>query len=807
MSERETRVDPDCPAEREIAERLATVRVGCLLALVVSLGAAAYSLLTWERPDRELLLVLAAVAMLTVPVVAALPTERIVRGRWREPFFVVWSGCYVALIAVGIGFDGGIASPFTLMLVMPLLFGAISYPLRGAVIVGLLAVIAYLIVAISSGEDTVISITGAFALATTAVLCSWLARDQAARRDDLASTAEALRESEGTSKLLARRQRYVADFGQLALEGAGIDTLCQEAAEILQRALDVDAAGLLKYLPDQGALEIRNATGIASELVGTRIPAGRGSQSGYTLTTGKPVAVSDWTAETRFSAPAPVEELGLRSGLTALIRAKDNPYGVLIVQHRRPRQFGPDEISFVQSLANVLANAIERRSAEERTRHEALHDPLTGLPNRTLFLDRLGHALAQSARRDSSVAVLFLDLDQFKLVNDSLGHAAGDGLLQAVGERFTEVLRPEDTVARFGGDEFAVLVEDVEAERDATRVAERIAKALTRPFILRRREHFVSVSVGISIGTGGEGPEALIRDADAALYRAKERGRGRYEIFDSVMRARAVEHMQTENDLRRALDRDEFVLLYQPQISLADGSVAAMEALLRWRHPKRGLLAPAGFIRAAEESQLILPIGYRVIDEACRAAAAWQALEPDRPPTRVSINLSARQLTDNELPRVLAEAIDASGIDPLSVELEMTETALLEESEAPERCVQRLKEVGVRLVLDDFGTGFSSLGYLRRFPLDGIKLDRTFIEDAGAGSADPAIVRAIIEMAAALGLDVAAEGVETAEQLRAVGELGCNLAQGFYLSPTVARGEIAELLREQPWGDLSLRTA
>ena len=298
---------------------------------------------------------------------------------------------------------------------------------------------------------------------------------------------------------------------------------------------------------------------------------------------------------------------------------------------------------------------------------------------------------------------------------------------------------------------------------------------------------------------GQERPEALIRDADAALYRAKDQGRGRYEIFDSVMRARVVEHMETENDLRRALERGEIELHYQPVISLADGRIAGLEALVRWQHPERGLLGPASFLAAAEDSQLILPIGHRSIKHACIAAAGWQELDPDGPPTRIAINVSARQLTDPTLPATLEAAIQASGIEPVTIELEMTETALLEESEAPEHCLSGLKALGVRLILDDFGTGFSSLGYLRRFPLDGIKLDRSFVEDLAEPSADSAIVRAVVEMAGALGLEVVAEGVENAEQLEAVTNLGCHHAQGFHFSPPVAATEVPGLLQEQPW--------
>ena len=450
----------------------------------------------------------------------------------------------------------------------------------------------------------------------------------------------------------------------------------------------------------------------------------------------------------------------------------------------------------MQAIANVLANAIERRRTEEQTQHEALHDPLTGLPNRNLFLDRLQHALSGAARRETPIAVLFLDLDQFKLVNDSLGHAAGDELLAAVAPRLEQALRPADTVARFGGDEFAVLAEDIGSERGAARIAERIAEALARPFILREREHFVSASIGIAIGGGTEAPKALIRDADAALYRAKERGRGGYEIFDEVMRSRVIEHTQTENDLRRAIQREELELHYQPVVRLRDGWIVAMEALLRWNHPDRGLIGPLAFIPVAEESRLIVPIGRWVIEQACRQVAVWQQLKPDAAPIGVSVNLSALQLADPDLLSQIEGSVSANGLDPSTLWLELTETTLLDDTTTVERTLRALKGLGVRLVLDGFGVGFSSLGYLKRLPLSAIKLDRSFVDHLTEDSHDAAIVRALSEMADTIGIGVVAEGIETDEQLRAANALGCGYAQGFHFAEPVPASHVERVLAQ-----------
>jgi diguanylate cyclase (GGDEF)-like protein len=428
------------------------------------------------------------------------------------------------------------------------------------------------------------------------------------------------------------------------------------------------------------------------------------------------------------------------------------------------------------------------------------------LPNRNLFLDRLQHALSVAARRETSIAVLFLDLDQFKLVNDSLGHAAGDELLAAVAPRIEGALRPGDTVARFGGDEFAVLAEDVGNERGATRIAERVAEALARPFILREREHFVSASIGIAIGEGKEAPEALIRDADSALYRAKERGRGGYEIFDEVMRSRVIEHMQIENDLRRAIQREELELYYQPVIKLSDGSITALEALLRWNHPERGMTGPLAFIPVAEESRLIVPIGRWVIEQACRRAALWQQLKPDAAPVSVAVNLSARQIADPDLLSHIEGSIRANRIDPSTLWLELTETTLLDETVFVERTLDALRGLGVRLVLDDFGVGFSSLGYLKRLPLSMIKLDRSFVENLAGSSHDAAIVRAVSEMANTIGIGVVAEGVETEDQVQMASALGCGYAQGFHFAEPVPASYIEHLL-DQPMPGDSLITA
>jgi diguanylate cyclase (GGDEF)-like protein len=792
--------DPTQPSELELRLRQATMDTTAWLWVVVPVGIAAYALATPDGSHRSLITVLAVIGFVAGCASRLLPSEKIIRSRWREPLLYFWTSISIAWIAVIVALDGGANSPATLLFVLPVLFTALTSPLRVTIVTGMLDVVAFLIVASMAGDQTPFIALKAFGLVCATAISAFEAHNQTRRREELSGTAVALRASEEVSRLQARQQQEVARFGQRALSGEDIDELLREGLRVLRRVLEVDLAGVIKVAPEEQALVMVATEPSDSELEGTKLPSSTGSHAGYTLATGTPVIVKDWKTETRFEQGEQLR--GMSSGLTVMIRAANRSFGVLAVESAEHREFGTQDVNFMQAIANVIGNAVERREEEERTRYEALHDPLTGLPNRNLFLDRLGRALAQSERRGTSVAVIFMDLDQFKLVNDSLGHAAGDELLAAVSPRLEQGLRPTDTIARFGGDEFAVLA-DVKTERDAVRVAERIKTALSRPFKLREREHFVSASMGISIGRGEKAPESMIRDADAALYRAKERGRGGYELFDSAMRARAVEHMRIENDLRRALDRDELELHYQPIVSLRDGSIVALEALLRWRHPEYGLTSPTSFIPVAEESQLIVPVGRWVVEEACNRVAEWQSMRPDSAPVRIAVNLSGRQIGDPQLLPSVSAAVEASGIDPATLSFELTESVLFEESGVSERVMRSLRGIGVRLVLDDFGSGFSSLGYLKRFPLDGIKLDRSFIENVADGLTDAQIVKAVVEMARALGLEIVAEGVETADQLAAVRSHGCHQAQGFYFMPPLPAEEVPGVLAQSPWEDFA----
>jgi diguanylate cyclase (GGDEF)-like protein/PAS domain S-box-containing protein len=627
-----------------------------------------------------------------------------------------------------------------------------------------------------------------------------LARDESGelRWHGVLSDVTERKQVEAELERRAAQQAAVAVLGEHALEGASTLELMQEAVSTATELLGVEISAVWELLPAETALVLRAGIGWPDSAFGSlRYPAGEGSQAGYTLLTGAPVVVEDWNAETRFEQP----RFGGRrtgAGLSVKIEGRSRePFGVLVVQSMAPRSFAAGDVDFLQALANVLADALERQAIEDAIRERAVHDPLTGLPNRVLFVDRLEHALSRLGRQDSLAAILFLDLDHFKLVNDSLGHHVGDELLTAAAPRLRQALRSSDTVARFGGDEFGILLEDIASERDAIETAERIAAIFARPFALSGSEHFVTTSIGIALARGGEQADELIRDADAAMYRAKDRGRARYEVFDEGMRGRAIERLRVENDLRRAIERGELRLEYQPVVSLRDFSIVGVEALLRWRHPERGEVPPSEFIPIAEENGLIEPIGRWVLEHACRQAAQWYGARPDAAPLTMSVNLSAVQVR-RSLPDVVRSVLRSTGLDPACLSLEITETVMVRDAEGLGEVLQALKALGVRLVLDDFGTGYSSLSYLTRLPLDVLKVDRSFVDGLGSESRDTAITETIIAMSRALSLDVVAEGVETDEHVRELSRLGCGLAQGFHFSRAVPAEEITRALEHGP---------
>jgi diguanylate cyclase (GGDEF)-like protein len=593
----------------------------------------------------------------------------------------------------------------------------------------------------------------------------------------------------------AAQHAALAALGEHALEGASATELAQEAATAAVELLGLDRGGVIELDEDRRRFTFLASHGMPAEAL-EPLPFEADTQPGYAIAHGT-VIVSDWHAETRFRPTTPLQLTETRSGMSIVIEGRRGAFGVLGVHANTAREFSAMEVDFVQALANILGDAFERQKTEDDIRHRALHDPLTGLPNRALFMDRLSHALQHLSRRGSAAAVLLLDLDRFKLINDSLGHAAGDDLLAAAAPRLKQMLRASDTIARFGADEFGILLEDIAGEQDAVEMAQRIAGAFNRPFALDGNEQFVSVSIGITLAAGGERAEDLVRDADAAMHRAKERGRARYELYDEAIRGRAISRLRVENDLRRALERDELTLEYQPIVGLEAHAVIGVEALVRWDHPERGRVPPLEFIPIAEENGLIEPIGRWVLEAASAQAAHWHAAHPDRRPLGISVNVSARQLTQRDLEATVARALQRSAIEPSTLCLEITESILLEEPDSVSDTITRVSRLGVRFALDDFGTGYSSLAYLARLPIDGLKVDRSFVDALGRDERATAITTAIVRVAHALSLEVTAEGVETAAQAQALARLDCELAQGFHFHHPLSAEAVSTLLAEQ----------
>jgi diguanylate cyclase (GGDEF)-like protein len=444
-------------------------------------------------------------------------------------------------------------------------------------------------------------------------------------------------------------------------------------------------------------------------------------------------------------------------------------------------------------LSRAVRYAVERKRSEIELAHLALHDPLTALPNRTLFLDRLTVSLDRSRRTGAPVAVLFLDVDSFKLINDSLGHPAGDELLRVLADRFRRMLRPMDTVARFGGDEFTFLFEQLEGEREAVLIAERISHSASLPLSLGDGETTVTVSIGIAMVTDPSvAPDHVIRDADTAMYRAKELGGSRFELFDESSRQRAMERIELEGALRLAVERSELRVHYQPRVSLnGNTGLVGFEALVRWEHPQRGLIEPSEFISVAEETGLIVPIGEWVLEQALSQVRRWRQARPEM---TISVNLSSRQLQDPGLAARLAAATDESGADPGVVCLEVTEDTVEHNPELASRTLAALRQIGFKLAIDDFGMGHSSLQSLRHLPVDTLKIHESFVASLGSAPGDVAIVGAVVELGHALGLSVVAEGVETDAQLAYLRDLGCDGAQGFLFSRPVPEDSVHDLL-------------
>jgi diguanylate cyclase (GGDEF)-like protein/PAS domain S-box-containing protein len=622
------------------------------------------------------------------------------------------------------------------------------------------------------------------------------AREAAARLD--AERSAALRKREVEALLAAAdRLNSAVEPEEVLLSVVGV------AAELLS----VERVGIAT---NEGDHALRRHTWVDGNWhsVQTELPL-KSSLSGWVIEHGRPYRTDDFRNSSLPNTSASPGDLPRKALGVPITGGDGRVLGSLNLFDRRDGQpFGDGDLRLAEGIAHHAAVALERatltaelRRSQEQLKQQAFSDSLTHLPNRPLFLDRLGHALAVARRRSGGVAVLFLDLDGFKLVNDSLGHGAGDELLVAVAARLLKSQRAEDTVARFGGDEFAVLLENSTHAADAISAAERLLVELHRPFHFKRREIVITGSIGIALSGGGSGngrPQDLLREADIALYQAKAAGKAQAVVFDPSMSSQAVERLDLETNLRRAVERHELRLYYQPIVELRRGTIIGAEALLRWQHPQRGLMDPGSFIPLAEETGLIRPIGRWVMQEACRQARVWERYGQGGLPFRMCVNLSVRQFEQANLVTQVREAIRDGGIDPGGLELEITESAVIQNAEETIAMLSELKAAGVRLAIDDFGTGYSSLSYLQRLSVDTLKIDRSFIDGLNREQSAAAIVQAVMAMSHALHIDVTAEGVETREQLEAITTLGCDCGQGYYLSRPVTADVFQNLLAGLP---------
>ncbi len=605
--------------------------------------------------------------------------------------------------------------------------------------------------------------------------------------------------AEQATQLRASRQQTLARFGQFALG-------CPDLASLLERAAEVVVAGdwiqksiVCELLPDGRSLALRAGVGWPSNVAGHTVIDATASESllGYLLQQRQPVVVEDFRSETRFAAPAFAIEHELRSAIGVPITTQAGVFGTLGGAGTHVRKFSNDDVDFLQTIAALLGTAIDRIEAESRVAYLAQFDTLTGLPNRNLFRDRLNQALARCARTGSRLAVLFLDLDRFKEINDTLGHDAGDDVLKLTAVRLTDALRSGDTVARLGGDEFTILIEDMTDDDDQVDLlARKLIECIGRPITVAGAELFVNASIGVALSAFGAASDALLKQADIAMYRAKHSGGATFLRYSAEMDASLSERVGIETALRRAVERGELLLHYQPRIDGRSGRIVGVEALLRWLHPELGLVPPARFIGVAEQTGLIEPIGEWVLHAACEQNVRWRAA--GLAPLKMAVNVSARQFRRANLKDIVERVLAASDMEATALELEITEGVLVEQPEAKKAMLAELQERGIKIAIDDFGTGYSSFSYLRHLAVDVLKIDRSFVAGLGSEPESAAICAAIISLARNLDLTVVAEGVETRVQWESLRRQHCDAYQGFLFSRPLPAEELAELLARSP---------
>ncbi|MEO5940965.1 MAG: EAL domain-containing protein, partial [Candidatus Limnocylindrales bacterium] len=625
--------------------------------------------------------------------------------------------------------------------------------------------------------------------------------DDGHTKDELVSAADqSLYVSKPASRAdeadAARRDPYLSALDETAIALMNrrdpddlLETIISRAAALLGTP-----HGFIYFAePDGAALVVRHGIGIFSDFLEYRMPIDKGL-AGLVYREARPVAVDDYDTWSSRADGMPTLVFGAVVGVP--LTSGGRVIGVIgLASGSYERTFGTREIAALSRFAQLASIALDNAHLFEAVQRGALYDPITGLPNRDLLTDRVAHSLTWNRVGDAPpIALILLDLDRFKVINESLGHAVGDSLLFAVGERLQRCLRPGDTVARFGGDEFAIILEGIGGVDEARRTADRILAELREPFELGNRDWYVNASLGIAMAWPGKAtPGDAFREAEVALVRAKASPGPRYVLFEPEMSAATLQRVELENDLRRALDRDELRLHYQPIVDLATDRIVGLEALVRWEHPTRGLIPPLAFIPVAEETGLIVQIGRWVLETACRQARLWLDEFPALPLV-MSVNLSAHQVAHPSLVEDIRATLEASRLPADRLELEITESVLLDEGVASANALRAIRDLGVGLVLDDFGTGYSSLSYLRRLPLDTLKIDRSFVAGIDEDNSNLPIVKAVIALAHGLGIEVVAEGIETASQLARLRELVCDRGQGYWFARPLPPEALTALL-------------
>lgn len=592
----------------------------------------------------------------------------------------------------------------------------------------------------------------------------------------------------------ARQQSLVAAFGRQALMNTELESLFRQALFIVQEGLELSSCRILELSQERRHATVKAVAGWEKQWEGRRVAFDKVWSLPGTCTPDLTIPAGETGHENEMLSAEMLKSIGITAGIEVLIAGLAGPFGVLGAYAQNVQEFSQEDVDFLQSVANMLEAAVERKHSEEKLAYLAQFDSLTGLPNRSLFHDRLAQTLKQAERNKWLVGVLFVDLDKFKSINDTLGHRLGDDLLKMVASRLQQCVRNVDTVSRLGGDEFVIVLADLASPDGAGHVAKKILKTFTKGFELGGTESHMTASIGIALyPLDAKEADTLLENADKAMYRAKEQGRSRYQYYLPKMHARSALRLQLERELRKALDRNEFRLHYQPKADLNTGQICGLEALLRWQPPGLGLVQPDEFIPVLEETGLIVPVGHWVIHEVCRQLRQWQDLGLQ--PCPVAINLSARQFQQATLDAVIGNIIEASRIPPALLELELTESMLMQDAESAARILGNLKKRGVRLAVDDFGTGYSSLAYLKRFPLNVLKIDKTFVRDCTTDPDDAMIAVTIINLAHNLKLKVVAEGVETDRQLNFLRKHGCDQVQGFYFARPMEAEQTTSALR------------